>query len=70
MLCGGLLKIGLERGDRLGIFLPNIAEWALMFYACSKLGIIVVNVNPAYRKSELMYVFLKVLNNNINVPSI
>lgn len=49
----GLKKIGMEKGDRLGICLPNITEWVVMFFACTKLGIIAVNINPGYRKHEL-----------------
>ena len=52
----GLLALGLERGDRLGIWSPNCAEWALVQYATAKIGVILVTVNPAYRSSELEYV--------------
>jgi fatty-acyl-CoA synthase len=51
----GLIALGLERGDRLGIWSPNCAEWVLIQYATAKLGVILVNVNPAYRTSELQY---------------
>jgi fatty-acyl-CoA synthase len=51
----GLAAIGLARGDRLGIWSPNCAEWVLVQYATAKLGVILVNVNPAYRTSELEY---------------
>jgi fatty-acyl-CoA synthase len=51
----GLLALGLEGGDRLGIWSPNCAEWVLIQYATAKLGVILVNVNPAYRTSELQY---------------
>src|SRR4051812_46622745 len=50
-----LLAVGLEKGDRLGIWSPNCAEWALVQYATAKLGVILVNINPAYRTSELAY---------------
>jgi fatty-acyl-CoA synthase len=50
-----LLAAGIERGDRVGIWSPNRAEWALVQYATAKLGAILVNVNPAYRTSELEY---------------
>jgi fatty-acyl-CoA synthase len=50
-----LLAAGLEAGDRVGIWSPNCAEWALVQYATAKLGIILVNINPAYRTSELDY---------------
>ena len=51
----GLLALGLETGDRLGIWSPNCAEWVLVQYATAKLGVVLVNVNPAYRVSELEY---------------
>jgi fatty-acyl-CoA synthase len=54
-LARGLLAAGLERGDRVGIWSPNRAEWALVQFATAKLGVILVNVNPAYRVSELEY---------------
>ena len=44
---------GVERGDRVGIWAPNCAEWALVQYATAKVGAILVNVNPAYRTHEL-----------------
>src|SRR5256714_13886114 len=50
-----LMTAGLEPGDRLGIWSPNCAEWVLVQYATAKAGIILVNVNPAYRTSELEY---------------
>jgi fatty-acyl-CoA synthase len=51
----GLLKLSLAKGDRVGIWAPNCAEWALVQYATAKLGVILVNINPAYRTSELRY---------------
>jgi fatty-acyl-CoA synthase len=54
-LATGLLAAGLEQGDRVGVWSPNRAEWALTQYATAKLGVILVNVNPAYRLSELEY---------------
>src|ERR1700719_2605335 len=45
----GLIAVGLERGDRLGIWSPNCAEWVLVQFATAKLGVILVNVNPAYQ---------------------
>src|ERR671933_2001580 len=50
-----LLAAGLGAGDRVGIWAPNCAEWILVQYATAKLGIILVNINPAYRVSELEY---------------
>src|SRR3954451_13263249 len=55
LLAGGLLRSGLEPGDRLGLWSPNRAEWVLVQYATAKAGIILVNVNPAYRATELAY---------------
>ncbi|MGZ6588583.1 MAG: AMP-binding protein [Solirubrobacteraceae bacterium] len=52
----GLLAIGLDPGDRVGIWAPNCAEWTLVQFATAKLGIILVNINPAYRTSELEFV--------------
>jgi fatty-acyl-CoA synthase len=51
----GLLALGIEPGDRVGIWSPNNAEWATLQYATAKAGAILVNVNPAYRTSELAY---------------
>jgi fatty-acyl-CoA synthase len=51
----GLLGLDLAKGDRLGVWSPNRYEWALVQYATAKLGVILVNVNPAYRTSELEY---------------
>jgi fatty-acyl-CoA synthase len=52
----GLIALGLQRGDRVGIWSPNCAEWVLVQYASARAGVILVNVNPAYRTSELEYV--------------
>ncbi len=49
----GLLAAGLDAGDRLGIWSPNCAEWVLVQLAAARLGVILVNLNPAYRTSEL-----------------
>jgi fatty-acyl-CoA synthase len=55
-VAGGLLRAGIEAGDRVGIWAPNCAEWVLVQYATAKVGAILVNVNPAYRTHELEYV--------------
>ncbi|MFF4578549.1 AMP-binding protein [Streptomyces sp. NPDC001389] len=52
----GLLDLGIERGDRVGVWAPNRAEWTLVQYATAKIGAILVTVNPAYRSHELEYV--------------
>jgi fatty-acyl-CoA synthase len=54
-LARGLLAAGIEKGDRVGIWAPNCAEWTLVQYASAKVGAILVNVNPAYRTHELAY---------------
>jgi fatty-acyl-CoA synthase len=59
-VAAGLLALGLERGDRVGIWAPNCAEWTLTQFATARTGIIQVNVNPAYRLSELEYTLKKV----------
>jgi len=52
----GLLEMGIAKGDRVGIWAPNCAEWTLTQYATAKIGAILVNINPAYRASELEFV--------------
>jgi fatty-acyl-CoA synthase len=52
----GLLSLGLEPGDRVGIWAPNCAEWTIAQFATAKAGLILVNINPAYRLSELEHV--------------
>jgi fatty-acyl-CoA synthase len=52
----GLLARGIDKGDRVGIWAPNCAEWVITQYATAKVGAILVNVNPAYRTHELAYV--------------
>ena len=54
-LARGLLAAGLAKGDRVGVWGPNRAEWALVQYATAKAGVILVNINPAYRLNELEY---------------
>src|SRR5690348_11248993 len=51
----GLLGAGLAKGDRIGIWAPNCAEWTITQYATAKIGAILVNVNPAYRTHEFAY---------------
>jgi fatty-acyl-CoA synthase len=59
-LAAGLLTLDLEPGDRVGIWAPNCAEWALTQFATAKVGLIQVNINPAYRLHELEYTLNKV----------
>ena len=56
----GLLALGLEPGDRVGIWAPNCAEWTITQFATAKAGLILVNINPAYRLSEAEYAINKV----------
>ena len=59
-LAGALLQLGLQRGDRLGIWSPNRSEWVLAQYATARIGVVLVNINPAYRLAELEYALNKV----------
>jgi fatty-acyl-CoA synthase len=52
-LARALLSVGIRKGDRVGIWSPNNAEWLLAQFATPKIGAILVNINPAYRTSEL-----------------
>jgi fatty-acyl-CoA synthase len=52
----GLLALNLDPGDRIGIWAPNCLEWSITQYAAAKAGLILVNINPAYRKHELEFV--------------
>ncbi|KRQ28851.1 AMP-binding protein [Mycobacteroides sp. H001] len=51
----GLMSLGIDAGDRVGIWAPNCPEWVLVQYATAKIGAILVNINPAYRTHELAY---------------
>jgi fatty-acyl-CoA synthase len=59
-LAAGLLALGLEPGDRIGVWAPNCAEWAVTQFATAKAGLILVNINPAYRLNEVEYALNKV----------
>jgi fatty-acyl-CoA synthase len=54
-LARGLIAAGIEAGDRVGIWAPNCPEWVLLQYATATAGIVLVNINPAYRSHELAY---------------
>ena len=56
----GLIALGFEPGDRVGVWAPNCAEWVLTQFATARAGLILVNINPAYRTHELEYVLNKV----------
>eukprot|EP01027_Heterolobosea_sp_BB2_P000012 GEZU01000015.1.p1 GENE.GEZU01000015.1~~GEZU01000015.1.p1 ORF type:complete len:636 (+),score=143.52 GEZU01000015.1:184-2091(+) len=51
----GLLRLGIRPGDRIGVWMPNNLEWMVTQYACAKIGAVLVNINPAYRETELKY---------------
>ncbi|HZP12418.1 MAG TPA: AMP-binding protein [Nevskiaceae bacterium] len=59
-LACSLMRLGLKRGERIGIWSPNTLEWTLTQFATAKLGLILVNINPAYRRAELEYALKKV----------
>ncbi len=59
-VAANLLTRGIETGDRVGIWSPNNLEWVITQFATAKIGAILVNINPAYRVSELEYVLNKV----------
>ena len=59
-VAANLLSLGLKPGDRVGIWSPNRAEWVITQFATAKAGLILVNINPAYRLSELEYALNKV----------
>ena len=54
-LARALLALGVEQGDRIGIWAPNCAEWVLTQFATARIGAVLVNINPAYRTTELRY---------------
>ena len=56
----GLLSLGLYKGDRIGIWAPNRPEWLIAQFATARIGLILVNINPAYRTAELEYALNKV----------
>jgi fatty-acyl-CoA synthase len=60
VLACGLMRLGLAPGERIGIWSPNNSEWALTQFASAKAGLVLVNINPAYRRAELEYALNKV----------
>jgi fatty-acyl-CoA synthase len=58
-LAGGLTALGLRPGDRVGVWSTNCAEWVMLHLAGARIGVVLVNVNPAYRAHELKYVLRK-----------
>jgi fatty-acyl-CoA synthase len=67
-VAAGLLALGLERGERIGIWAPNRAEWVVLQFAAPKAGLILVNINPAYRTHELEYSLNKVACRALVLP--
>ncbi|MCD6682041.1 MAG: AMP-binding protein [Burkholderiaceae bacterium] len=59
-VAAGLLALGIGRGDRVGIWAPNCVEWLLVQFGTARIGAVLVNINPAYRSSELEYALNKV----------
>lgn len=59
-LASGLLAMGLTTGERVGIWSPNRYEWILTQFATARIGLVLVNINPAYRLAEVEYVLNKV----------
>ena len=59
-IISGFLERGFQKGDRIGIWAPNCAEWAVTQFATAKAGLILVTINPAYRLSEVEYALNKV----------
>ncbi|HET6741698.1 MAG TPA: AMP-binding protein, partial [Kribbella sp.] len=55
LVARGLMARGIAKGDRVGIWAPNQAEWTITQYATALMGAILVNINPAYRTHELAY---------------
>ena len=56
----GLLDQGVTKGDRVGIWAPNCAEWTVIQFATAKIGAVLVTINPAYRLNEVEYALNKV----------
>ncbi|MDJ0630121.1 MAG: AMP-binding protein [Rhodobacter sp.] len=69
-VAAGLLGLGLDPGDRIGIWAPNLAEWVVLQFATAKAGLILMNINPAYRLSELEFALNQVgVKALVTVPS-
>ena len=60
VLASGLLELGIQKGDRVGIWSPNRVEWLMTQFATARIGAVLVNINPAYRLAELEYALNKV----------
>lgn len=58
-VAAGLVALGLQPGDRVGLWASNCVEWVLLQYACARARLVLVNVNPAYRSHDLAYILRK-----------
>ena len=70
MLAAGFKKLGLKKGDRIGVWGPNDTEWFLSFVASVRAGLIIVGINPAYEQAELEYSLQKVQLKAVISPEI
>ena len=61
-MAAGLIALGIERGDRVGIWSLNNLEWVLTMMAAARIGAILVNLNPAYQRDEIEYAMKKVMH--------
>ncbi len=59
VLARALMALGIQRGERIGIWSPNRFEWVITQYAAARIGAVLVNINPAYKTAELKYVLLQ-----------
>lgn len=70
LVARGLIAMGIGKGDRVGIWSPNCAEWTMLQYATARVGAILVNINPAYRTHELGYVLRQAgIDTLVSAPS-
>ncbi|XP_051170711.1 medium-chain acyl-CoA ligase ACSF2, mitochondrial [Leptopilina boulardi] len=70
ILAAGLKKIGLKKGDRIGLWAPNDIEWFIGFIASMRLGLIMVGINPAYQEAEIQFCLEKVQVKAIIAPDV
>ncbi|KAK5645293.1 hypothetical protein RI129_006593 [Pyrocoelia pectoralis] len=55
-LAAGFHRLGLRKGDKIGLWAPNVAEWVIVFFAATRIGLITVTINPKYQAPELRHV--------------
>ena len=70
ILAAGLTKLGLRKGDRIGLWGPNDIEWFIAYIAAGRAGLVMVGINPAYHEAELEYCFKKVQLKAVIAPEI